>query len=727
MFQRSTVFFAVMLFCSSLLRAQAVVSPQDTLPGFSIQTVVVTADRESNPVSNSTSSVTTLSSRDIGFLPVTKFSDAAKYIPGFFIVDQDGLGRNPVVSTRGFYGGGEAEYILVLVDGKPINDLETGLVNWNLIPMNAVSSVEIARGAASPMYGDIALGGVMNIFTRYAGGANATLSLDGGSYGALDAGFHYGASASIPVNLYGSTERTDGWRDHSTWRGTMTGGSVDLPVSHESLLRVSASYEATKLDDPGPLTLHELDADPRQSSPYYKADNRDEKHFQLATEYRYSMVPDGTELSMTGYVNQKQSDNVRTFLTPAEIVLLGGNGPPQPIGLYDTTMYGDTKERDLKSTEAGGNLKFSLANGSPTRFLAGIDGSYGKLTSTYYAMFSGFEDDYRAAAISTHDVVADGDATRWKLAFYTGVEEHFSDPLTLSIGGRFDMLRDSYDGRTPASASLAASHNAVSVKYGANYRYVQHEGTNGNLYVNFNRSFKAPTLDQLTDQRPITAGMFSPVGTGGYVFFPAPFPPFSNPGLVPQTASSYEIGFYQSIILPGGVSTEHTLSLYQTDMQNEIDFDLTTYHYRNVQQSRHLGLESGSRLNFGRDLTAFANYTWTSVRFTAGPNDGNFFKAIPRHVVTIGASCNAGFGLRAELDWNFTRTTFLDDENTALLPDFNFGSAKLAWRTARYEIFAEIRNLLDNQYSSTGYFLYGTTYMLPAAGRTLHAGLSAEL
>ena len=44
---------------------------------------------------------------------------------------------------RGFYGGGEAEYLLVLVDGKQLNHVETGLLNWNSMPLSSIESIEV--------------------------------------------------------------------------------------------------------------------------------------------------------------------------------------------------------------------------------------------------------------------------------------------------------------------------------------------------------------------------------------------------------------------------------------------------------------------------------------------------------------------------------------------------------------------------------------------------------
>src|SRR5258708_20329005 len=109
----SFLLLAAFVVIPTLLVAQNGKGPvRDTIPEFSIQTVVVTADRFENPIANTTSSVSALTANDFHALPVTRFSDAAQYLPGFFVVDKDGAGRDAVITTPGFYGGGHAQYML---------------------------------------------------------------------------------------------------------------------------------------------------------------------------------------------------------------------------------------------------------------------------------------------------------------------------------------------------------------------------------------------------------------------------------------------------------------------------------------------------------------------------------------------------------------------------------------------------------------------------------------
>ncbi|MHB9155461.1 MAG: TonB-dependent receptor, partial [Endomicrobiales bacterium] len=82
--------------------------------------------------------------------------------------------------------GSSPEEVLVLIDGRRINDPAMGLVDFNAIPTDAIERIEIIRGAASAIYGTAAFGGVVNLITRKAG-ENAPLLNLGASGGSFNA------------------------------------------------------------------------------------------------------------------------------------------------------------------------------------------------------------------------------------------------------------------------------------------------------------------------------------------------------------------------------------------------------------------------------------------------------------------------------------------------------------------------------------------------------------
>ncbi|MGH9395691.1 MAG: TonB-dependent receptor [Terriglobia bacterium] len=147
------------------------------------QQVTVTANRVKTPVSETAGSVAVLSSPQIAATAALTLDGILRQIPGFSLFRRsDSRVANPTtqgVSLRGV-GASGASRALVLENGIPINDPFGGWVYWDRVPRVAVGRVEVAEGGASDLYGDDAMGGVINILTRQA--PRSEVSLDA-SYG----------------------------------------------------------------------------------------------------------------------------------------------------------------------------------------------------------------------------------------------------------------------------------------------------------------------------------------------------------------------------------------------------------------------------------------------------------------------------------------------------------------------------------------------------------------
>ena len=66
-------------------------------------------------------------------------------------------------------GGGIGNRVLLLIDGRPALSPESGGALWAIVPINSVDRVEVAKGAASSLYGSSAMGGVINVITKKPG------------------------------------------------------------------------------------------------------------------------------------------------------------------------------------------------------------------------------------------------------------------------------------------------------------------------------------------------------------------------------------------------------------------------------------------------------------------------------------------------------------------------------------------------------------------------------
>lgn len=130
---------------------------------------------------------------------------------GLLVVRSGGVGAPATLSIR----GSNADQVLVLLDGTPINDPMTGTADLSTVPLAAVEQIAVIRGAASARYGAGALAGVVAIESRKASRAEITGQVEGGSFG--EAGLsaqvghgHQGDTWRVHGLLVAEARRTDG-------------------------------------------------------------------------------------------------------------------------------------------------------------------------------------------------------------------------------------------------------------------------------------------------------------------------------------------------------------------------------------------------------------------------------------------------------------------------------------------------------------------------------------
>jgi len=121
-----------------------------------------------------------------------------------------GLGSYASISMR----GASAQQCLVLVDGRRLNTPSGGGVDISKIPVAAISLIDIIRGSDAALYGEAAMGGIVNIITKDPGRSmKADLSATAGSYGVAEVrGFlstPMGAHTGLALMLSGRRARND--------------------------------------------------------------------------------------------------------------------------------------------------------------------------------------------------------------------------------------------------------------------------------------------------------------------------------------------------------------------------------------------------------------------------------------------------------------------------------------------------------------------------------------
>ena len=274
------------LSCASPAIAQ--ITPQDTARSPVLNTVVVTAERARTSLSSSVASVTRIPAEELARTPHATLADVLRRSPGFAVIDFDGLGFDPQVMVRGFYGGGEAEYVVVLIDGRPVSQLQSGLVAWDVLPpLASIEAVEIVRGSTSPLYGDAAIGGVINVITRSTDAPTPSWrwNASGGSLESYRAGFDGTRVARRgPVAIGASIDRTGGFRDHAERTSGRAWSTIPLMGGADGGLSVTGRMHWRKFDEPGPLLRSRMEEDRSSSDPFYKFDNTRDQAWTLTLD-----------------------------------------------------------------------------------------------------------------------------------------------------------------------------------------------------------------------------------------------------------------------------------------------------------------------------------------------------------------------------------------------------------------------------------------------------------
>ena len=147
---------------------------------------------------------------------------------------------------RGFSSDHSSDVLLVL-DGVPINLPVHGHVegysDWSILSPAAVSSLRVITGPASPLYGDFAMAGVVEVFTA-ADAVGTTGSLSASSYGDAGGWLRSGRRGDTGGYLLaGDGQRQQGWRDNSSYwlgNGLSAAGGKRAPAGSRAAWRSTA-------------------------------------------------------------------------------------------------------------------------------------------------------------------------------------------------------------------------------------------------------------------------------------------------------------------------------------------------------------------------------------------------------------------------------------------------------------------------------------------------------
>jgi iron complex outermembrane receptor protein len=640
----------------------------------------------------------------------------------------------PDLQYRGFLASpllGAPQGLSIFLDGVRLNEPFGDTINWDLLPTNAIRSIDVMPGS-NPVFGLNTLGGAISIETE-----------DGFSAPGVDATLLYGSWNRKLVRASGGTHNDrfglfaaaelfdeDGWRQlspTSSERGFVAGSYRD----GDSKLTLTLMAANTNLAGNGPAPIELLAVD--RSAVFTAPDTTANQLLMATLRAERSLVPD-ISLSGTAFIrtnrtktsNGDQHDWSACTATPGNLCATDGNGMEVPIlssagapVMFDDAL--DAAENRTDTRQTGYGLAAQLAVNRP-------------LAARENHLFVGAEADQSRVRFRSSTTVGELDMNR------NTIDEGFFDPtspiavdsvtndlglyasdtfsprpdLHLVVSGRFNLtslsLRDQLGG------DLTGDHGFGHFNPAAGVSYQPRRWAGG--YFSFSESNRAPTAMELTCASPTDPCRL-----------PNAF--LSDPPLAQVVAHTLEAGIRGSFHRPGR-RLSYDLTAFQTVNDNDILFISSGMvanqgYFANVGETRRQGIEGdltgsqkigkASRIEWG------LHYTLTDARFESpftersvthpdatngmiGVSSGARIPSIPLHMVKVAVTYVAGFGLTAGVNVVADSSQYYRGDEANRLPPIpgyvivNARAEVHVWKPL--SVFALVDNIFNAQYASFG-------------------------
>lgn len=636
-------------------------------PRIEIPPVTVTATRAEREVLDVPGNVTVIDREAIERSGARTVPELLRREAGLFVTNTTTNPEGATVEARGFHnGGGNGSRTLVLVDGRRVNEPEASLPDWAFLPLENVERIEVVRGPASAVWGDNAIGGVIQIVTRHPQEDGLRLHASGrtGSYD-TDAGSALleGRDGPLSASAFVEGFKTHGYRERSDFRRRTARLDLRTELGDRGIVGVQGGYTSSVRQRPGDLSSAEIEEDRRQAEPGSDDDfdHARERWLQGLVELR---PWENVELRLVPYHRRRTdrtlaSDPGFRFSLDRETDALGLTSQVQ----IDFDLLGRANRLVL-----GGDLLQEDVDSESAFELLGPDGS---------------------ALLATPG----SDAHRRRLwGAFVQDELWITDAVQLSLGLRRDRVRAEGEDEVGGTA-FEVRHTAWSPRAALTWRFAEP----ASVYLSWARGFRFPNFDE-------SSGFF------GFA-----------PGLEPERSTATEVG-----LKVRHARLTANLALYTMDVEDEIlfnpfapnpllstpDFVVTGLNV-NVDRMRHRGLELSATLRPVDWLELFGTYTYDDVKFardTLTGFEGHRVPLVPRHRGTAGLRLLLPWGFEASLHGRYVGSRHVANDLPNVrekLPKFASYDARIAWTRELSEglaLTAEVNgyNLTDREYTEFG-------------------------
>jgi outer membrane receptor protein involved in Fe transport len=640
-------------------------------------------------------------------------------MPSVNVNDVQGNPYQPDLNYRGFTASpllGLPQGLSVYQDGVRINEPFGDIVNWGLIPMNAISTINLIPGS-NPLFGLNTLGGALSLRTKSGFQfPNTSLEVSGGSWGRTQAQFeHGGFSGNKDYYIAGNWFREDGWRDHSpsdvkqffAKTGVQTDDTdFDISFTHSKTDLIGNGVTPESFLNQGRRSIFTR---PDQTRNTMTMVNLTGSHFLDA----YRLVSGNVYYrenktdTLNGDVNDQFADGTNDGSTGAN----GGLGFDAETGVNNRTR---TKGRTF-----GGTLQYSQ-NWDTNQLAVGASHDSGNADFTQSSGVGTF-DATRQVVQTGPDVTENAlnGKTRTTSVFFTDTWT-FQPQWHLTAAARYNytsvITRDQLNTAPP---NLDGDFTYIKINPALGLNWTPSQALTA--YVSASQGNRAPS--------PIELGCADPAN-------PCTLPNAlaSDPYLKQVVARTYEVGARGL----WGANVRWSAAAFQTNLNDDILFVSTTTsagYFTNFGKSRRQGIELGATAELGRS-TISANYSLVDATYqsdatllaannsTADTNGdihvhaGDRIPGIPRHQFrlnldhrftdewSVGANVIAMTGAYArgnennqhQAGTNGAGDTFLGAGKTSAYAVLNLTTR---YRVApQWELFARLNNVFDNRFNT---------------------------
>lgn len=631
----------------------------------------------------------------------------AKNLPSVDISDAQGNPYQMNLTYRGFTASpllGTPQGLSVFVDGVRVNEPFGDVVNWDLIPQQAIDTIQLIPGS-NPTYGLNTLGGAIAITTKNgktSPGGEAEIT--GGSWGRKTAQIEQGGTIGDHLDYYftGDVGNDNGWAEQNASRVRQAFGKLRY-TDADTTLTFSAGGAVNDLRGVQTIPRSFL-GNPKQPYTYPDQNENSVGYITLSGDHYFN---DHVELSGNVYyrrfVNTNVSSNNNTDF-----------GSVDDDGDIDT-LQATNEKSSVATSSYGASLQLTLLGklgGMQNQLVAGVSADIANSHYTESSQDAMFTDSRATIGIGDFEQQTDARMHSGSYGIYLEDTLSITPQWSVTLAGRYNWADASIGDASGTQPQLDGHHtfSRFNPAFGINWNPVP----GFTAYATYNEGMRSPTAIELACADP-TAPCSLP---NDFV---------SDPALKPVISKTFEVGARGRI----GQSTTWSASAYSTTLDDDIEFisangaSSSEGFFQNVGRTRRQGLELAGHSRFGPvGVTASYSYvdatyrsTWTessSSNSSADANGnitvkpGNHIPGIPANTVKLRLDYDATskWTIGTNLTWRGGVYAQGDENNQDIngkLSGYLLIDMDTTYQvTKQLQVFASVTNLLDKRYASFG-------------------------